>query len=92
MTPARGVSRLQSPASTRTPDSDIPMTAPRAKKGSAKDTEGIYVRIDPELRRLYDEAVVQRNISKRQLVEGALRRELADPTVLNRQKGLYDVA
>lgn len=68
------------------------MVARRAQKGTALDTTGIFVRIDPELHRLYVETVAFRNISKRQLIEAALRQELANPTVFNEQEGLCDVA
>ena len=67
--------------STRTsPDIDIDM-AQKAKKGSARDTVGIFVHIDAQLHRAYLEAVAERDITKRRLIEAALRRELADPTI-----------
>lgn len=53
----------------------------RAPRGSAKDTIGIYVDLDPELHALYERAVADRGITKRRLVEAAIRRELSEPTV-----------
>lgn len=70
----------------------MPMTARRAPRGSAKNCIGIYADIDPELHAAYERAVAERNITKRQLIEVALRRELADPTITAAQGGLYDVA
>jgi len=70
----------------------MPMTARRAPRGSAKNCIGIYADIDPELHAAYERAVAERNITKRQLIEAALRRELADPTISAPQGGLYDVA
>ena len=70
----------------------MPMAARRAPRGSAKNCIGIYADIDPELHAAYERAVAERNITKRQLIEAALRRELADPTITAAQGGLYDVA
>lgn len=53
----------------------------RAPRGSAKDTIGIYIDLDPELHALFERAVADRGITKRRLVEAAIRRELADPSV-----------
>ena len=71
----------------------IAMTEPRrAPRGSAKDNIGIFASIEPELHAVFERAVNERGITKRQLIEGALRRELADPTVHATQGALYDVA
>lgn len=66
--------------------------AQKAKKGSAKDTVGIYLRIDADLHRAYIEACSARDVTKRRLVEAALRRELAEPTALATPGGLFEVA
>ena len=66
--------------------------AQRAPRGSAKDAIGIYVALEPELYKAYVEAAAERDITTRELVVGALRRELADPSFSNSQGGLYDVA
>ena len=86
-----GVSNLTSRSIRTSPDIDIDM-AQKAKKGSARDTVGIFVHIDAQLHRAYLEAVAERDITTRRLVEAALRRELADPTAMATQGGLYDVA
>jgi len=58
------------------------MTAPRrAPKGSLKDAIGIYVQLSPEVYEQYVQASTSRGITKRRLVEAAIRRELAEPTV-----------
>lgn len=44
------------------------------------------------MHRLFEEAVTSRDVTKRRFVEGALRQELANPTVFNEQEGLCDVA
>ena len=89
--PCSGVSNLTSTSIRTNPDIDIDM-AQKAKKGSARDTVGIFVHIDAQLHKAYLEAVAERDITKRRLVEAALRRELAEPTVMATQGGLYDVA
>ena len=66
--------------------------AQKAKKGSARDTVGIYLRIDAELHRAYLAACTERDVTKRRLVEAALRRELAEPTAFATAGGLFDVA
>ena len=67
--------------------------ATRAPRGSAKDVIGIYVELSPDLHRRFEEAVAQRDITKRRLVEAAIIHELEHPTVLNDGQGvLYDVA
>lgn len=70
------------------------MTARRAPRGSVSDNIGIFAAIDPELHAAFAAAVAARNITKRELIEAALRRELADPSVATRpvQEALYDVA
>ena len=80
------------PPPASAPRFHMPMTARRAPRGSAKNCIGIYADIDPELHAAYERAVAERNITKRQLIEAALRRELADPTISAPQGGLYDVA
>lgn len=66
--------------------------AQKAKKGTARDTTGFYVRIDAELHRAYLNACVDRDITRRRLIEAALRRELAEPTEFATPGGLFDVA
>jgi hypothetical protein len=66
--------------------------ARRAPRGSAKDAIGIYVALEPELYAAYVKAAADRDITRRELVVGALRRELADPSFNNAQGGLYEVA
>ena len=66
--------------------------ATRAKRGTAKDVIGVYIQLSPELHRRFEEAVAERDITKRRLVEAAILRELDHPTALNDQGGLYDVA
>lgn len=58
------------------------MTTPRrAPKGSAKDAQGIFVKVAPEVYEAYIRAAAARGITKRRLVEAAIRRELAEPSV-----------
>jgi hypothetical protein len=66
--------------------------AKRAPRGANKDVIGIYVALDPDMYAAYVKAAAERDITKRELVVAALRRELADPTISNAQGGLYDVA
>ena len=70
------------------PDISIDMTEPRrAPKGSAKTAEGIFVKVAPEIREAYARAAAERGITKRRLVEAAIARELADPTVFAEDEG-----
>lgn len=83
--------RRVSPGLAGSVDIDIYM-AQKAKKGSARDTVGIFVHIDAELHKAYLEACGARDVTKRRLVEAALRRELAEPTAFATPGGLFDVA
>jgi hypothetical protein len=64
--------------------------ARRAPRGANKDTVGIFVHLDREMYAAYVKAAGERDITKRELVVGALRRELADPTVKSDQGGIFD--
>ena len=70
------------------------MTARRAPRGSVSANIGIFAAIDPELHAAFEAAVTDRNITKRELIEAALRRELEQPTTVGRspQEALYNVA
>ena len=56
-------------------------TPRRAPKGSSKDAVGVFVKLAPTVYEEYVRAAAERGITKRRLVEAAIRRELADPTV-----------
>lgn len=67
----------------------IPMTAAyRAPKGTASDARGIYVKVTPELFEAYERAAAERGITKRSLIEAALAREIADPSLTAPQEEL----
>ena len=53
----------------------------RAPKGSAKDSVGLFVQVAPDVYQAYVDAAAGRGITKRRLIEAAIRRELAEPTV-----------
>lgn len=60
----------------------MPMSTPaRAPRGSLKDAVGIYAQLPKELFDAYVQASAERGITRRLLVEAAIRRELAEPTV-----------
>lgn len=54
----------------------------RARKGEAKNTRNLFSAVAPEVYEAYETAAAERGITKRALLERALMREIADPTIL----------
>lgn len=58
------------------------VAAYRARRGTARDTRGLFQKVSAEVFAAYSAAADARGVTKRALLERALMREINDPTLI----------